>query len=176
VDDARRARLVARAAAAQPRVARLDLDARLDRAAAAGTSLREAGERIVDAAVAEVGQPRRFARRELVSALGLIDALPALAEAIRTREVPAAGGSTRLEWEPYGVVLGWHAANSPVWVPTLVVLSGLVAGNAILSRPSGRARITTELVLDAISPHWPEGAVTRVDLPAAAATPACRRS
>lgn len=171
MDDARRNRLVASAADAQPRVARLDLDARLDRAAAAGASLREAGERIVDAAIAEVGQPRRFARRELVSALSLIDALPALAEALRPREVTATSGSTRLEWEPYGVVLGWHAANSPVWVPTLVVLSSLVAGNAVLSRPSSRARATTELVLDAISPHWPEGAVTRVDLPAPAAEP-----
>jgi acyl-CoA reductase-like NAD-dependent aldehyde dehydrogenase len=171
MDGARHDRLVAAAAEAQARVASLALDARLERAAAAGAALRVAGERIVDAAVGEVGQPRRFARRELTSALGLIDALPALAEAIRPREVPAVAGSTRLRWEPYGVVLGWHAANSPVWVPTLVVLSALVAGNAVLSRPSARARATTGLVVEAIRPHWPEDAVTVVDLPAPEAEP-----
>ena len=57
--------------------------------------------------------------------------------------MPAAGGTTLLEWAPYGVVLGWHAANSPVWVPTVVAASALVAGNALLARPASRARRTT---------------------------------
>ena len=105
---------------------------------------------MVDAAVAEAGQPRRFARRELESALGLLDALPALAEAIRPRPVPATSGSTLLEWAPYGVVLGWHAANSPVWVPTVVAASALAGGNAVLARPSSRARRTGALVLEAL--------------------------
>jgi succinate-semialdehyde dehydrogenase len=118
---------------------------------------------VIDAAVAEVGQPRRFARRELESALGLLDALPALAEAIRPRPVPAVSGSTVLEWAPYGVVLGWHAANSPVWVPTVVVASALVAGNAVLSRPSRRTRDTTGRVLAALAGPWPEGAVGVLD-------------
>ena len=160
-----------RAGAAQPRVAALDLDARLALCARSREALAAAGEAIVDAAVAEVGQPRRFAARELESALGLLDALPALAEAIRPRPVPAASGTTRLEWAPYGVVLGWHAANSPVWVPTLVAASALVAGNAVLARPSSRARATTGRVLAALAGPWPEGAVTVVDLPGPQAEP-----
>jgi hypothetical protein len=54
-----------RAGAAQPRVAALDLDARLALCARSREALAAAGEAIVDAAVAEVGQPRRFAAREL---------------------------------------------------------------------------------------------------------------
>lgn len=163
--------LAARAGAAQAEVAALSLDERLVAAARARRALAAAGPAIVDAAVAEVGQPRRFARRELASALGLLDALPALAEAIRPRPVPAVSGSTRLEWAPYGVVLGWHAANSPVWVPTVVAASALVAGNAVLARPSSRARRTGALVLDAIASAWPAGAIVRVDLPGPAAEP-----
>jgi acyl-CoA reductase-like NAD-dependent aldehyde dehydrogenase len=164
-------KLAARAAAAQPAVAGLPLDERLARAARSRAALAAAGPAIVDAAVAEVGQPRRFARRELESALGLVDALPALAEAIRPRPVPAVSGSTRLEWMPYGVVLGWHAANSPVWVPTVVAASALVAGNAVLARPSARARRTGALVLEALGAAWPADAIVPVDLPGPEAEP-----
>ena len=84
--------LAAAAAAAQPAVAALSLDERLARTARARVALAAAGPAVVDAAVAEAGRPRRFARRELESALGLLDALPALAEAIRPRPVPATSG------------------------------------------------------------------------------------
>ena len=80
-------------------------------------------------------------------------------------------GETRLEWAPYGVVLGWHAANSPVWVPTLVAASALAGGNAVLARPSSRTRVTTGLVLDAIASAWPQDAVTVVDAPGPEAEP-----
>lgn len=164
-------RLARAARAAQPAVAALDLDARLARAARAGAALEAAGEAIIASAVEEVGQPVRFARRELRTALGFVAALPVLAEAIRPRPVPAVSGETTLEWAPFGVVLGWHAANSPVWVPTLVALSALVGGNAALCRPSGRAVRTTTRVLEAIAPAWPEDALVIAPLARADAEP-----
>lgn len=162
--------LLSRARAAQAHVAAFDLDARLALAARSREALADAGAEIVRAAVDEAGQPVRFARRELASALGLLDALPTLAEAIRPRRVPSAPGTeTVLEHFPYGVVYGWHAANSPVWVPTVVCASALVAGNAVLSRPSRRARRTTGLVVEALAAAWPEDAVQVVDAPPAEA-------
>lgn len=159
------------AASAQPRVAAIDLDERLARCAAARDALAAAAEGIIDQAVAEARQPRRFARREIQSALGLLDALPELARAIRPVAVPAVSGSTTLEWAPYGVVLGWHAANSPVWVPTLVVSSALVAGNAVVCRPSSRVRRTTMMVLEALRGAWPADALVVADLPGPEAEP-----
>lgn len=135
------------------------------------SALERAAGAVVDAAVTEAGQPRRFAMREMQSALGLLDALPDLAGAIRPVAVPATSGSTLLEWAPYGVVLGWHAANSPVWVPTLVAASALVAGNAVVSRPSSRVRRTTGLVLDALRGVWPSDAVVVADLSGPEAEP-----
>ena len=149
----------------------MPLDERLARAARSRAALAAAGPAIVDAAVAEVGQPRRFARRELDSALGLLDALPALAEAIRPRPVPAASGATLLEWAPYGVVLGWHAANSPVWVPTVVAASALVAGNAVLARPSLARAPHRGAGARGARPAWPGDAIVAVDLPGPAAEP-----
>lgn len=149
----------------------IDLDGRLERIARSRRELTRIGDELVDAAVAEVGTPRRFARRELDSACQLLDALPELADAIRPSTVPSRSGTTRLEWPPYGVVLGWHAANSPIWVPTLVVASALVGGNAVLSRPSSRARTTTSMVLDALATPWPTDAVVTVALPGPVAEP-----
>ncbi|MCC6831963.1 MAG: aldehyde dehydrogenase [Thermoleophilia bacterium] len=157
--------LPVRAAAALPELAAMGLDERLARAAATRRRLEAEGPRIVDLAVAEAGIPRRFAAREVTSALLLLDALPELAESIRPQVVPSVSGQTTLEWAPYGVVLGWHAANSPVWVPALVVVSALVGGNAVVSRPSQRVRRTTLAVLDVLAADWPEDAVAVADLP-----------
>ena len=160
-----------RAARAQPRVAALSLDGRLERCARSRAALAQGAARIVDAAVAEARQPRRFATREVESALDLLDAMPALAEAIRPRAVPAVAGATELQWMPYGVVLGWHAANSPVWVPTVVAASALIAGNAVVARPSSRVRRTTALVLSALASAWPQDAIVVADLSGLEAEP-----
>jgi len=153
------AHLVELSAVAQPEVAALDIDERLRRIARSRDALAEAGPLIVAEAVRETGQTLGFARRELDSALMLLDAMPELAEPIRPREVPSVSGSTVLEWAPYGVVFGWHAANSPVWVPTVVVASALVGGNAVISRPSRRTQATSRLVVEAVASAWPPHAV-----------------
>jgi acyl-CoA reductase-like NAD-dependent aldehyde dehydrogenase len=155
--------VVEQAATAQPAVAALSLDERLELVARSRETLESEGGVIVEAALRESGQTIRFARRELASALALLDALPEFAEALRPRIVPSVSGETTLEWHPYGVVFGWHAANSPVWVPTLVAASALVGGNAVVCRPSRRVHETTSRVLRAIACHWPEKAVGIVD-------------
>jgi acyl-CoA reductase-like NAD-dependent aldehyde dehydrogenase len=163
--------LVGRAADAWPAVCALDIDMRLELLARSRANLAAIADEVVESAVIEAGTPRRFARREVDSALGVLDAMPSLADAIRPTAVPARAGVTLLEWMPYGVVLGWHAANSPVWVPTLVAASALVGGNVVLSRPSRRTHATTAVVLDALSDPWPPDAIVRVDLPGPVAEP-----
>jgi succinate-semialdehyde dehydrogenase/glutarate-semialdehyde dehydrogenase len=146
-------------------LARLSLDERLDLVAAGARAIAAESQEIEDLAVSEAGQARKFARREIASALDLLDALPDLAEAIRAREVPARSGTTRLEFAPYGVVFGWHSANSPIWVPTLIAASSLAGGNAVLARPSRRVGGTTARVLEALTYRWPIGAVQLVTAP-----------
>ena len=145
--------------------AKLDLDARLDMIAAGARAIAAESQAIEDLAVAEAGQARKFARREIASALDLLDALPELAEGIRAREVPARSGRTRLEFAPYGVVFGWHSANSPIWVPTLIAASAFAGGNSVLARPSRRVGGTTARVLECLTYRWPLGAVQVVTAP-----------
>lgn len=143
----------------------MDLDQRLDLIAAGARAIAAEEQAIEDLAVAEAGQARKFARREIGSALDLLDALPDLAEAIRPRDVAARSGTTRLEFAPYGVVFGWHSANSPIWVPTLIAASAFAGGNAVLARPSRRVGSTTARVLEALTYRWPLGAVQVVTAP-----------
>ncbi len=166
IDDHTRA-----AAEAAPSVAALALDERLALARASAEELTAIGPSVVDSAVAEIDQPRRFAERELSTALAFAAALPDLAESLRPARVPAVSGRTDLEWRPFGVALGWHAANAPTWVPALVTLSALIAGNATISRPSARAVRTGSAVVEALARPWPEGAVRVVDLDATEALP-----
>ena len=155
--------VVEEAVLAQPAVAVLSLDERLALVARSREVLDEEGEVIIEAALRESGQTIRFARRELASARALLDALPEFAEALRPRVVPSVSGQTTLEWHPYGVVFGWHAANSPIWVPTVVAASALLAGNAVVCRPSRRVFETTSRVLRAIAAPWPDGALQIVE-------------
>ena len=62
------------------------------------------------------------------------------------------------------MVFWWHAANAPIWVPTLVVLSALVGGNAVVARPSQRTRETSRLTIEALSEPWPADAVVIADM------------
>jgi succinate-semialdehyde dehydrogenase / glutarate-semialdehyde dehydrogenase len=163
--DPRAEHLIRHAQSAHREVVGLDLDARLDLIASGRDAIQAEAQAIEDLAVAEGGQARRFARREVASALDLLDALPDLAAAIRPTQVPARSGTTTLEWAPYGVVFGWHSANSPIWVPTLIAASAFAGGNAVLARPSRRVGGTTALVLEALTYRWPIDAVQVVDLP-----------
>lgn len=159
------ATLVERAAHIQPVVAALSIDQRLERAEQSRKALAAEAPVILEAALRESGQTIRFARRELDSAIALLGALPDFADAIRPRSIPAVSGETTLEWAAYGVVFGWHAANSPVWVPTVVAASALVAGNSVICRPSRRVRDTTGRVLTTIASAWPDGAIQIANLP-----------
>ncbi len=157
------ARRIADAGRAQPAVASLTLDERLVRVARSRERLAATGDDIVAQAVDEGGMPRKFAERELRSALLLLDALPDFADALRPRPVPAVSGVTTLEWHPFGVVLGLHSANSPIWVPTVVSMSALLAGNGVVCRPSRRVARTTDAVLHALAGPWPGGALQVVE-------------
>lgn len=149
----------------QSTVSAMGLDERLDTAAQSRRALADAATLVVESALRESDQTIRFARREVDSALALLDAIPVFAEAIRPRSVPSVSGRTILEWAPYGIVFGWHAANSPMWVPTVVASSALVAGNSVICRPSRRVGTTTRLVLEALASAWPEGALQIVEAP-----------
>jgi acyl-CoA reductase-like NAD-dependent aldehyde dehydrogenase len=94
----------------------------------------------------EVGKPIRQARNELNGLLGRIDFFIAEStRALRDEKVfadPAQKLEERITHEPLGVIANISAWNYPYFVGSNVFVPALVAGNAVLYKPSEFATLT----------------------------------
>jgi acyl-CoA reductase-like NAD-dependent aldehyde dehydrogenase len=94
----------------------------------------------------EVGKPIRQSRNELNGLLGRIDFFVAeSARALRDEKVfadPAQKLEERITHEPLGVVANISAWNYPYFIGSNVFVPALVAGNAVLYKPSEFATLT----------------------------------
>ena len=135
-----------RARAAQPRWAALPLEDRLAAVARLRSLAASRAEALARILTTEVGKPIAQSRNELKGLLARIDFF--LAEArpvLATQTVHAeADGSLeeRISHEPLGVVANVSAWNYPWFVGSNVFIPALLAGNAVLYKPSEFASLT----------------------------------
>ncbi len=109
----------------------------------------------------EVGKPLRQSRNELTGLLGRLDFF--LAESVwalhdeRVFSDPAKKLEERISHEPLGVIANISAWNYPYFVGSNVFVPALVAGNAVLYKPSEFATLTgthiAEMLHEAGVPH-----------------------
>lgn len=136
----------AAARAAQPAWAATPLRTRLE-------VMHRFRERIVDRREAlartlthETGKPIAQSRNELAGLLPRIDFFIAQTPAALSSETVhrdrKAGLVEQIEWEPLGVVANISAWNYPYFVGCNVILPALLAGNAVLYKPSEFASLT----------------------------------
>jgi len=101
-------------------------------------------ERLADILTSEVGKPIRQSRNELTGLLGRIDFF--LTEAERTLAARTVHEETGLRetisHEPLGVIANISAWNYPYFVGANVFVPALLAGNAVLYKPSEYATLT----------------------------------
>ena len=92
----------------------------------------------------EVGKPLQQARNEVNGACARIEWLTANASADLCEEWMVASGPTRekIVYEPLGVVCNISAWNYPYLVGTNVFVPALLAGNAVIYKPSELATLT----------------------------------
>jgi acyl-CoA reductase-like NAD-dependent aldehyde dehydrogenase len=133
-----------RARAAQPRWAAEPLTARVEVMRRFRGELVREVERLAALLTSEVGKPIRQSRNEINGLLGRIDFF--LAESAHTlvpRTVLDDGGlSEVITHEPLGVVANISAWNYPYFVGANVFVPALIAGNAVLYKPSEFATLT----------------------------------
>ncbi len=145
-DDAAVAAKCQRAAAAQPAWAGRPLDARQAMVRRFRDLVVEHREPLARTCTAEVGKPITQSRRELDGLLGridfFVDTIPAVAAAEVVFEDPSAGLVERITHEPLGVVANVSAWNYPFFVGANVFVPALLAGNAVLYKPSEYATLT----------------------------------
>jgi acyl-CoA reductase-like NAD-dependent aldehyde dehydrogenase len=135
-----------RARAAQPAWAARSVKKRLAAIAAFRERVVAMHDTLAKTLTSEVGKPIRQSRNELNGLLGRLDFF--LAEAPRTlrNETVLADVDAKLEerisHEPLGVVANISAWNYPYFVGANVFVPALVAGNAVLYKPSEYATLT----------------------------------
>jgi len=146
-DDARSvAAKVRQARAAQPRWAAVPIRKRLEAIARFRERVVALEETLARTLTQEVGKPIRQSRNELKGLLTRLDFF--LAESARTLRdekvlVDYAGKlEERISHEPLGVVANISAWNYPYFVGSNVFVPALVAGNAVLYKPSEHATLT----------------------------------
>ena len=133
-----------RAREAQPRWAAQPVGARVECIRRFRGELVRDLERLAAILTSEVGKPIRQSRNEINGLLGRIDFF--LAESERTlapRQVLDEGGMRELiTHEPLGVIANISAWNYPYFVGANVFVPALIAGNAVLYKPSEFATLT----------------------------------
>ena len=142
----------AQARAAQPRWAALPVRKRLDAIVRFRAAIVAREDELARTLTQEVGKPIRQSRNELKGVLGRIDYF--LAESgptLRDEKVlddPGGKLEERISHEPLGVIANISAWNYPYFVGGNVFVPALIAGNAVLYKPSEYATLTGLAIAD----------------------------
>jgi acyl-CoA reductase-like NAD-dependent aldehyde dehydrogenase len=139
------------ARAGQQRWASVPIRKRLDAIAGFRERIVAMQEKLARTLTQEVGKPIRQSRNELTGLLGRIDFfLQESSRALREERVYADGNKMdeRITHEPLGVIANISAWNYPYFVGSNVFVPALVAGNAVLYKPSEFATLTGLAIAD----------------------------
>lgn len=135
-----------RAKTAQVKWAKTSLKERLDAIRKFRDIARDKQEKLAAILTSEVGKPIAQSRNELKALTGRIDFFLDHAEKTIGREVVLNDPSQKLEeaitHEPLGVIANISAWNYPYFVGSNVFVPALIAGNAVLYKPSEFATLT----------------------------------
>ena len=142
----------AAARAAQPRWAATPIRKRIAAIAKFRELVQARGDALAQTLTQEVGKPIRQSRNELKGLVARLDFFIAeAARALREDKVFADASQhldERISHEPLGVVANISAWNYPYFVGSNVFVPALVAGNAVLYKPSEFATLTGRHIAD----------------------------
>jgi acyl-CoA reductase-like NAD-dependent aldehyde dehydrogenase len=160
-DRAAIAQKVERARAAFREWARVPLEERVRAAAAAVAWFERAGDEVARDLTRQMGKPITQAQGEVRGMLGRAEwLLGAAPDALRPDLLPPKEGLVRrIDHVPLGVVLNISAWNYPLLIAVNVVLPAVLAGNAVLLKPSPRTPLSGVWFERAFEGHVPDGLV-----------------
>ena len=150
--------VVAAARAAQPAWAALGLDARAAMVRAAVADLKAAAERIGELATLEMGKPLPEGKGEANHCADILAGeVDEVVEALRTEVLEDKRTRTELHHDPLGVCAAITPWNFPVLMPLQSVVPALVAGNAVILKPSEETPLCADLWARTLAAHLPAG-------------------
>jgi succinylglutamic semialdehyde dehydrogenase len=141
---------VARARDAWPRWAAAPLKDRVERLRSYANRVRAEIEPLVDLIARETGKPLWEARTEVESVINKVDiSIKAYADRTPQRRVDGKPGSRMaLRHKPHGVLAVLGPYNFPAHLPNGHIVPALLAGNAIIFKPSEKTPAVGERLVD----------------------------
>lgn len=85
-----------------------------------------------------------------------------IAEAIAPRELPGEGLITVLRYDPLGVVAAITPWNFPMLMPQWMALPAIIAGNAVVLKPSEQTPLIAQAYADILNRYLPPGVLQTV--------------
>ena len=143
VDD-----VVGRARRAWPAWAAQPLSTRMELVRRFANEVRKASDMLAETIARETGKPLWEARAEVESVVARVEiSIRAFAERTAQRKLDnAIQGTTALRHKPHGVMAVIGPFNFPAQLPASHIIPALIAGNAIVFKPSEKAPATGELL------------------------------
>ncbi len=144
VDD-----IVTRARQAWPAWARQSLAPRMELVRRFANEVRRESENLATLIARETGKPLWEARTEVESVVGKVEiSIRAYAERTPQRKLDnALQGTATLRHKPHGVMAVLGPYNFPAHLPNGHIVPALIAGNAIVFKPSEKTPATAELLV-----------------------------
>ena len=143
VDDlVERARRVWPAWAAQPLSTRMELVRRF------ANEVRKEAERLAATIARETGKPAWDAHAEVENVIAKVEiSIRAYADRSAQRKLDSAlQGTTAVRHKPHGVLAVISPFSAPAQVPSAHIIPALIAGNAVIFKPSEKAPATGQLL------------------------------
>jgi len=151
---------VTAARAAQPAWAARGLEGRLAVLERVAARLEDAElvERMAQRVTAEMGKPIASARGEAKgTARAVRRTAGRVAEALAPRETSEGALTTRLTWQPHGVVAAITPWNFPLAMANSLIAPALAAGNTVVFKPSETTPLAGRDLYEAYAAELPEG-------------------
>lgn len=154
---------VDRARLAQPAWAALGLEGRAEVVKRAASVFLDRAEEHAVLMTREQGKPLKEARAE-TKALGssLEREVDEIVEALQPDVLENAGARSTIYHDPLGVVGAITPWNFPMSMPNWLVIPSLIAGNAVVLKPSEETPLCGQAYVDALNEVLPEGVLSVV--------------
>lgn len=141
--------IVARARRAWPTWAAQPLSTRMELVRRFANEVRKEADKLATMIARETGKPLWEARTEVESVVGKVEiSIRAYAERTAQRKLDnAMQGTAALRHKPHGVMAVLGPYNFPAHLPNGHIVPALIAGNAIIFKPSEKTPATAELLV-----------------------------
>ncbi len=148
--------VVSKARSAQPAWGAMSLSERRDALRPLGQLIEDRADEFARLITLEMGKPIKEARGEVTATVGRLDhELDAIVEALSPEQLDDGTTRSTIYHDPFGVCACITPWNFPLMMPHWLVLPALMAGNAVVLKPSEESPIVAQRYVEVLQSLLP---------------------